>query len=154
MQVHVVLSGDIWRRVGARQTTRWQDSWRDHMAHPSDFVIYVVVHDDAVRDSICVLLDSMLFPICCFNSANEFLRAERPIANSCLILDADMTDMSGSELLDRLRSEGLRTPAIMMTAKMRPLSEWVDTIVLEKPYAPDKLIGCLAKALAPDPGRT
>ena len=135
-----------------------QDSWRDHMVHPRDFVIYVVVHDDAVRDSIRVLLYSMRFPTCCFNSASEFLRAERPVADSCLILDEDMADMSGSELLDRLRSEGLRIPAIIMAAqvnaRVQQAGERIDTIVLAKPCEPDKLIGCLAKALASNQRRT
>jgi len=135
-----------------------QDSWRDHMVHPRDFVIYVVVHDDAVRDSLCVLLYSMRFSTCGFKSADTFLRSERPTGNSCLIFDEEMADMSGSELLDRLHSEGLRIPAIIMTQGMnagnQPTSGRADVIVLEKPYAPDKLIGCLAKALAPNQRRT
>ena len=128
------------------------------MVHPRDFVIHVVVHDDAVRDSICVLLDSMRFPTCGFKSANAFLRSERPTGKSCLIVDEEMADMSGSELLGRLHSEGLRTRAIIMTkqsnTERQPASGQADVIVLGKPYAPDKLIGCLAKALALDPGRT
>jgi two-component system, LuxR family, response regulator FixJ len=123
------------------------------MLHPRDFVICIVVHDDAVRDSICVLLDSMRFRTCAFDSANAFLRSERPTGKSCLLLDEDVSDMYGSDLLDRLDSEGLRTPAIIMTqgpngrspaANGRP-----DVVVLEKPFVPDKLIGCLAKALFP-----
>jgi|HubBroStandDraft_3_1064219.scaffolds.fasta_scaffold99287_1 FixJ family two-component response regulator len=125
------------------------------MVHSRDFVIYVVVHDDAVRDSICVLLDSMRFPTCGFKSANAFLRSERrPTGDSCLIADEEMADMSGYELLDRLRSEGLRTSAIIMTQRMnarkQPASGRAGVIVLEKPYAPDKLIGCVSKALFPD----
>ena len=73
---------------------------------------------------------------------------------SCLILDEEMADMSGSELLGRLHSEGLRTRAIIMTKQIntesQPASGQADVIVLEKPYAPDKLIGCLVKALFPD----
>jgi DNA-binding NtrC family response regulator len=65
-----------------------------------------------------------------------------------------MADMSGYELLDRLRSEGLRTSAIIMTQRMnarkQPASGRAGVIVLEKPYAPDKLIGCVSKALFPD----
>ena len=64
--------------------------------------------------------------------------------------------MSGSELLDRLHSEGLRTRAIIMTKQTNteryPASGQADVIVLGEPYAPDKLIGCLAKALFPDQG--
>ena len=123
------------------------------MAHPRDFVIYVIVHDDAVRDSICVLLNSMRFPICSFNSANAFLRAERPNGKSCLILDDDMPDMRGCKLLDRLRSEGLRIPAIILTQPITASAQSVkrsDVIALEKPCAPNTLIGGLARALSSD----
>ena len=57
----------------------------------------------------------MRFPTCGFKSANAFLRSERPNGQSCLIVDEEMADMSGSELLGRLHSEGLRTRAIIMT---------------------------------------
>jgi two-component system, LuxR family, response regulator FixJ len=144
------------RRVRVLAPAYFISMARDDMTHPRDFVMYVVVQDDAVRDSICVLLDAMRFPTCGFNSANEFLRAERPLARACLILDDDMSDMSGSELLDRLRSEGLRTPAIIMTARVsagiQTAGEQCSTIFAEKPCCPNKLIGCIAKALASDPG--
>ena len=48
----------------------------------------------------------------------------------------------------------LRTSAIIMTQRMnarkQPASGRAGVIVLEKPYAPDKLIGCVSKALFPD----
>ena len=121
------------------------------MAHPSDFLIYLVVHDDAVRDSICVLLNSMRFQVWGFKSADEFLCADREIAHSCIIIDEDMPDMSGSELLNRLRSENFVVPAISITTnniRIEATGERADVIFLEKPYAPDKLIGCISKALA------
>jgi two-component system, LuxR family, response regulator FixJ len=121
------------------------------MAHLSDFVVYVIAHDDALRDSICVLLNSMRFPICSFNSANAFLRAERPSGKSCLILEDDMPDMRGCKLLGRLRSEGLRIPAIILTQPMTASAQSrSDVIALEKPCAPDTLIGGLESALSSD----
>jgi two-component system, LuxR family, response regulator FixJ len=122
------------------------------MASPTEFTIYVVVDDDAVRDSICVLLRVVRFRVCPFASSNAFLRSDRPVAKSCLIIDDDMPDVGGFELLERLRSEGMRIPAIVMTqsrsATMQAASERLDAILLEKASAPDKLIGTLGKAIA------
>jgi two-component system, LuxR family, response regulator FixJ len=122
------------------------------MASPTEFTIYVVVHDDAVRDSICTLLQVVRFLVCPFASSNAFLRSHRPVAKSCLIVDDDMPDVSGFELLEQLRSEGTHIPAIVMTlspsATLHAESERLDAILLEKPSAPDKLIGNLGKAIA------
>jgi len=120
------------------------------MTDPSDFLIYVVVHEDAVRDSTCVLLDTIRFRVRGFKSADAFLRADRPII-SCVIIDDDNPGMSGSELLERLRSEGFSVPTVIMTTgkwNMQAAISSVGAIFLEKPFVPEKLIGCIAKALA------
>ena len=122
------------------------------MASPTEFRIYVVVHDDAVRDSICALLQAVRFIVYPFASSNAFLRSDRPVAKSCLIIDDDLPDVSGFELVEQLRSEGMRIPAIVITqspsATMQAASDRLDAILLEKPCLPDRLIGNLGKAIA------
>jgi hypothetical protein len=55
-------------------------------------------------------------------------------------------------LLDGLRSEGLQAPAIIITQQVsagtQAASDRVGALLLQKPYAGDKLIGCLVKAFA------
>jgi hypothetical protein len=66
--------------------------------------------------------------------------------NSCMLIDDDNPDMSGSELLDTLHSKKLfHTEAASGSACL---------IFLAKPFAPDKLIGCIGKALAPCESRS
>jgi FixJ family two-component response regulator len=124
------------------------------MASPREYTIYVVVDDDAVRDSICVLMESFGFGTCAFGSAGAFLRSDQLAAKSCLIVDDALPGTSGFELLGRLRSEGLQTPAIVITQRVsagaQAASDRVGALLLQKPYTGDKLIGCLVKAFARD----
>lgn len=124
------------------------------MASPREYTIYVVVDDDAVRDSICVLVESFGFGTCAFGSANAFLRSDRLAAKCCLIVDDALPDMSRFELLDCLRSEGLQAPAVVMARRVgsgaQAASDWLGALLLQKPYTGDKLIDCLVKAFARD----
>ena len=92
------------------------------------------------------------FGTCAFGSASAFLHGDRPAAKSCLIVDDALPDMSGFEVLDRLRSEGLQIPAIVMIQRLsagtRAAGDRVGALLLQKPYTGDKLIGCLVKAFA------
>jgi FixJ family two-component response regulator len=124
------------------------------MASPREYIIYVVVDDDAVRDSICVLPESFGFSTCAFGSAGALLRSDQLAAKSCLIVDDALPGTSGFELLDRLRSGGLQAPAIVMTQRVNAgalaTGDRVGALLLQKPYTGDKLIGCLVKAFARD----
>jgi two-component system CheB/CheR fusion protein len=121
------------------------------MASPREFTIHVVVADDAVRDSLYVLLDSFGFATCPVGSIEEFREEYRPLQKSCLVIDEDLAGISGFELLEELRSEGVRTPAILMTQRLndptQAASDRIGAMLLEKPCTPDKLIGCLKKIL-------
>ena len=72
---------------------------------------------------------------------------------SCLILDVQMTGLSGIELLERLIAEGRRTPVIFVTAlpDERIRNRVLDAGAvgfLRKPVNDAKLIRCLDTALA------
>jgi len=122
------------------------------MTSPREYTIFVIVDDDAVRDSICALMESFGLGTCAFGSASAFLCSDRPTAKSCLIVDDAFPDMSGFDLLDGLRSEGLQAPAIIITQQVsagtQAAGDRVGALLLQKPYAGDKLIGCLVKAFA------
>jgi FixJ family two-component response regulator len=112
---------------------------------------YVIDDDDAVRDSIRILLETSGYAVRSFDSAAALLGGERPVKNSCLIIDVDMPGTGGLELLDRLRREGVTTPAIVMTgafsARGRAAVERADAMALEKPFAVGELVSCIKEAL-------
>lgn len=52
----------------------------------------------------------------CFPSAHAFLNALPAGVPDCLILDVQMPDMTGSELLSELLNRGVNIPTIVITA--------------------------------------
>ena len=79
--------------------------------------VFVVDDDDAVRDSLRLLLKSAGIPCEVFASAQEFLSAYDPAQPGCLVLDVRMPGMGGLEFLESLRSaeQTREIPVILMT---------------------------------------
>lgn len=78
--------------------------------------IYVIDDDEVVRDSLKVLLESRRFQVEEFASAPQFL-ARRPGPDGCLVLDIHMPEMSGLDLLKRMRADRDDTPVILITGR-------------------------------------
>ncbi len=78
--------------------------------------IFVVDDDASVRDAISNLLESVGLRGETFASADEFLRAPRPEAPSCLILDVKLPGRNGLEVQEELESIGIRIPIVFITA--------------------------------------
>ena len=77
--------------------------------------VFIVDDDDAVRDSLRMLVKSLNVRAETFASATEFLGKfdmERP---GCLVLDIRMPGMSGLELQKRLHEQGAVLPIIFIT---------------------------------------
>ena len=77
--------------------------------------IGIVDDDAAIRDSLGLLLAARGFKSRCFSSAAEFLDAGDTDLLSGLLVDQQMPNISGVELLELLRSRQVPTPVIMMT---------------------------------------
>ena len=115
-------------------------------------MITIVDDDESVRESTKALVRSLGYSARTFASAEEFLESDTDETN-CLILDVQMTGLSGVELLDRLIAEGRQTPVIFVTAfpdeRIRNYVLDAGAIgFLRKPVSDEKLIRCLDTALA------
>jgi FixJ family two-component response regulator len=82
------------------------------MAEPT---VFVVDDDQAVRDSLGMLLKSMGQKAMLFDSAQAFLDQYQPDWTGCLVLDIRMPGMSGMELQQRLRAMNCTIPIIFVT---------------------------------------
>jgi two-component system, LuxR family, response regulator FixJ len=80
-----------------------------------DIVVHVVDDEEAVRNSLAFLLTTSGYAARTHASASEFLSIAPSIRNGCLITDLRMPDMSGVELLRRLRETDALLPAIVIT---------------------------------------
>ena len=77
--------------------------------------VFVVDDDEAVRDSLRMLLKSVGLPVTLFASAQEFLAAYHPDHPGCVILDIRMPGMSGLDLQRHLTLRGAIIPIVFIT---------------------------------------
>ncbi len=77
--------------------------------------VFVVDDDDAMRDSIQLLLESVHLNARTFACALDFMKHFEQKQEGCLLLDVRMPGMNGMELLEMLKSSGIGLPVIMIT---------------------------------------
>lgn len=80
-----------------------------------DYIVHIVDDEEAVRNSLAFLLTKSGFSVRVHDSATAFLLAAPSIRNGCLVTDLRMPDMSGVELLKRIRELPVRIPSIVIT---------------------------------------
>jgi two-component system response regulator FixJ len=81
--------------------------------------VAIVDDDQAVRESLKFLLEIIGRAVETFASAAEFLKAEQQHL-ACLILDHHMPEMTGLELVERLRAGGSGIPILLITGLPSP----------------------------------
>ena len=77
--------------------------------------VCVVDDDEAMRDSIHWLLESVSLRARMFSSASDFLSSADLGREGCILLDVRMPGMSGMELLEHLKANGVQQPVIIIT---------------------------------------
>jgi len=110
--------------------------------------VTIVDDDEAVRDSVRLLLDSSGIATRDYPSADAFLQAE-PADMSCLLLDLHMPGTGG--LL--LRGRGLTLPIIVIGGRRDGALDaqvWAAgaTAILSKPFDDSALLEMVRQALA------
>ncbi len=81
----------------------------------SDAIVYVVDDDDAILDSLTLLLRSVGLESSAFSNAGDFLKGFDAGRHSCLLADIRMPGMSGLELQSELNRRGIQIPTIFIT---------------------------------------
>lgn len=77
--------------------------------------VFVVDDDEAVCESLRLLVEDIGLEVRTFSNALQFLSGYDPNEGGCLILDMRMPGMSGLELLSKLRQWRIEIPTIVMT---------------------------------------
>lgn len=77
--------------------------------------VFVVDDDPAVCKFLRMLIDSAGHDVETYPSAEAFLTAYSSNRPGCLVLDVQMTGLSGLELQQQLNRESIRMPIIMIT---------------------------------------
>jgi FixJ family two-component response regulator len=115
-------------------------------------LISIVDDDSLARDGIRELVESLGYKTITFSSAEHFLGSDAITQTTCLITDLQMPGLNGLELQEALRSQGHRTPTILITAypneKHRNRAFDGGAIgFLSKPFDEASLIDCLTIAI-------
>lgn len=119
---------------------------------PSSTQVTIVDDDEAVRDSLKMLLEFHGLGVVGVASAEEFWASARVRRPDCLILDLHLPDIGGLEILKRLRIRGNAPPVIVITGQGDRATR--DTVMdtgalayLEKPFSEETLMAALSEAL-------
>lgn len=115
-------------------------------------IVWIVDDVESVRKSIAAVLETANMAVCDYASASAFLAAFKPGAIGCLVVDQNMPEMTGIELLQHLRRMAGAPPSIMITAHgARELKEKAlaagALAVVEKPVDADDLIALIEKVM-------
>jgi FixJ family two-component response regulator len=114
-------------------------------------VVYVVDDDAGMLKGIERLLKASGFDTEVFESAEDFHDRADPCDGICLVLDIQLSGMSGIELSRQLASRGSSLPVIFITANdndftRRAIREVGCVAYLPKPFPPKSLVDAIEKA--------
>jgi FixJ family two-component response regulator len=120
----------------------------------SRLLIAVVDDEKSVRTSLRRLLAASKLDAMTFASGQEFLDSLRLCRPDCLILDLQMSGLSGLDVQRQLADRRLRVPTIIITAEdeTRGASPSPGTVAyLYKPFEEHVLLGLIARAVQGTP---
>ena len=117
--------------------------------------VFIVDDDEAFRDSVEELVQSVGLATEVLRSAAEFLDRFDPARPGCLVLDVRMAHMSGIALQARLKEMGARIPIVFISAH-GDIAMAVNAVkagavdFVQKPYHQQQLLDAINEALRRD----
>jgi two-component system, LuxR family, response regulator FixJ len=118
-------------------------------------VIYVIDDDDAVRQSLEFLLKTAGHTVRSFETAKAFIEILPELRSGCIITDVRMPEITGIDLLRRVKEHHADIPVIVITGH-GDISLAVEAMklgavdFLEKPFDDDQLLTALKATLSRD----
>ena len=107
--------------------------------------VLIVDDDEAVLSALVFSLGAEGYSVRPFRNACSMLAAPRLWDADCLVIDHNLPDASGMDVLVRLRAQGVRSPAVIITthppAGLRARAAVLGVTIVEKPLLGDQLSG-------------
>lgn len=118
-----------------------------------DRALLALVDDDApLRSALAFDLDIAGFRVSAFEDAESALASAGYESWSCLILDLKLPGMSGLEFAEKLRRQGVQSPAILITSNpsrsTRARARAANLEIVEKPLLGGDLVVSVRRILA------
>src|SRR5499426_86995 len=120
---------------------------------PSEIsTVHVIDDDEAARDSLAFLLRTAKIDVKTYESATAFLAVASNVKSGCIITDVRMPEISGIDLLRRLKELNICVPVIVVTGHGDvPLAVEAMKVgaaeFLEKPFDDEVLLNAVRSAL-------
>ncbi|MGO4395455.1 response regulator transcription factor [Variovorax sp. M-6] len=121
----------------------------------TESTVFIIDDDEAFRDSVRELANSIGLATEVYGSALEFLEIFDPSRPGCLVLDVRMARMSGLALQQRLAAIGARIPIVFIsghgdiTMAVKAVKDGAVDFV-QKPYREQQLLDAIDEALRRD----
>ncbi|HLP80778.1 MAG TPA: response regulator [Nitrosomonas sp.] len=78
--------------------------------------VFIIDDDEAIRDSLQLMLETVDIDCQLFSSAEEFLERFDMELSGCIVLDLNLPGMNGIELQAELERRNIRLPIIFLTS--------------------------------------
>lgn len=121
-------------------------------------LVLVVDDDAAVRRSLKFALEVEGFAVRAFAGGQELLRQPELPSCSCLVVDQNMPDMSGLDLIAALRARRLSAPAILITThpnnQVKSRAAHAGVPIVEKPLLGGVLVDAIRQSITSAPRST
>ena len=136
----------------ARDIHRSEQSEHD-ISKPLNKTVIIVDDDEAVRDSLSVMLTLAGLRVMTCKGRDDLLQMLEHVTPDCLVVDLHMPGMSGLELITQLNASGVKIPTILISGNMDGATEAQArrlgvSRLLKKPFSGAVLIGAVKEILA------
>jgi two-component system, LuxR family, response regulator FixJ len=145
-----------WHFVITLQERRrlWKKKMTKASSAPARSVVLVIDDDPAVRNSLKFALEVEGFSVQVYPTGTALLGEHDMPTSGCLVADYNLPGMNGLDLLQLLREQGVKLPAILITshptAAIRSRATSAGVHLIEKPLLNDTLFQCIRSALGED----
>ena len=117
--------------------------------------VYLIDDDNSMRDSLARMLRDVGYTVQDFESATSFLQNSLPVAPAVIVLDMQMPDLNGLDLMERLEKLVRETPIVFLSGQSHPqqIVKGLKKGALDflfKPFNIDELLQAIDQALECD----
>ena len=114
--------------------------------------VYLIDDDNSMRDSLARMLRDVGYTVQDFESATSFLQNSLPVAPAVIVLDMQIPDVNGLDLMERLEKLGRKTPIVFLSGQSHPqqIVKGLKKGALDflfKPFNIDELLQAVDQAL-------
>jgi len=117
--------------------------------------VYLIDDDDSMRSSLSRMLRDVGYLVYDYRCASSFLTSNKLVCPAVILLDMQMPDITGLDLMERLEKIGFTTPIIILSGQNHP-QEIVKGLkkgaldFLFKPFNLEELLNAIRDALEYD----